>query len=278
MKLRLRHWMNFSLVRLAVYLVLTIISLLIPFQVFGLYLQVSYPGPWMAGLLLLKLSPYLKLVAAIISVLVYCAMVARFEKRPVSELGGPKPVQALMAGFLLGMGLMAAACGIQALLGNLALGPSPRWSLNIIDAAGTALAEEILFRAILFRILQQGFGTSIALGVSALLFGLAHAVNADASISRVIAIAIEGGLPLTMAYTVTQRLWLPIGIHLGWDLAFGQLIAEHGTGLLVLSGGALIEAPPGLALALYLGWKTKRQGLWRPVRLQLAFRSPGNAL
>jgi membrane protease YdiL (CAAX protease family) len=41
----------------------------------------------------------------------------------------------------------------------------------------------------------------------------------------------EAGILLGLAYTVTGRLWLPIGIHTGWNFAEGTIF---GTGV---SGG-----------------------------------------
>ena len=35
------------------------------------------------------------------------------------------------------------------------------------------------------------------------------------------AIAVEAGVSLWSAYVLTRRLWLPIGIHFGWNFANG---------------------------------------------------------
>ncbi len=283
--------MEFSLLRLVVYLVLATVSLLVPFQIFALYLEAHYPMPLVRGIYYFTLTPYVGFAAGILSALVYYGMVAVVERRPVSELRGPRPIQALLAGLLLGVGLMAADCGILALLRSLSFGePPPPLSLSLLHsamrAAGAAVVEEVIFRGILFRLLQQGFGTGVALALSSLLFGLLHRATADGSVSLAgtLSIAIEAGLPLAMAYTATQRLWLPIGLHFGWDLAFGQLFGQPGTGLLVLSGDAsgfavlTLSALPNVALAAYFGWKTWLKGLWHPavLRLRLASGRPQN--
>jgi len=89
-----------------------------------------------------------------------------------------------------------------------------------------AVTEEVLFRGVIFRLLERRGGTWIALAVSALLFGLVHLVNPGATIWGAVAIAIEAGLMLGAAYAVTGSLWLPIGLHLGWNVT---IVAIFGT-------------------------------------------------
>jgi membrane protease YdiL (CAAX protease family) len=95
---------------------------------------------------------------------------------------------------------------------------------------GAAVTEEIVFRAVLFRILAQRWGTGVALTVSALLFGLLHLVNPGASVWGAIAIAIEAGLMLGAAYALTRSLWFPIGLHFGWNMAEGGIFGTTVSG------------------------------------------------
>ncbi|WP_305785852.1 CPBP family intramembrane glutamic endopeptidase [Symbioplanes lichenis] len=80
-----------------------------------------------------------------------------------------------------------------------------------------AVNEEILFRGIIFRILEERAGTVVALVVSSILFGLTHLFNPGATVWGTLAIAIEGGTMVAAAYVLTRSLWLPIGIHFGWN-------------------------------------------------------------
>jgi membrane protease YdiL (CAAX protease family) len=114
--------------------------------------------------------------------------------------------------------------------------------------ACAAVGEEIVFRGVLFRIVQQAWGTRIALALSAAVFGLLHLVNPGATVWGAIAIAVEAGLMLGAAYTLTRTLWFPIALHFGWNLAeggiFGTTVSgstDHG-GLLhsVLHGSAAV--------------------------------------
>jgi len=108
-----------------------------------------------------------------------------------------------------------------------------------------------LVRGILFRIMEEALGTWLALILSALLFGLMHIANPNATLWGALAIAIEAGIMLAAAFVFTRRLWLAIGIHFAWNFVqggiFGVAVSGNGVqGLLqstlsgppLLSGGA----------------------------------------
>lgn len=88
-----------------------------------------------------------------------------------------------------------------------------------VMSASAAVFEELLFRGLLFRIIEQSLGSWTALAVSSLFFGLAHLANPEASVQAALAIAIEAGMLLGVAYMATQRLWLVIGLHLAWNFS-----------------------------------------------------------
>ena len=257
-------------------------------KIFDQYFLIVYPNPLLRYAAGLSFAPYFKVAIAVTSLMVYCGLVAAFERRPIGELALRKSAPELIAGLLIGLGLMASACGILAALGEVTqarAAPEVFWPsvcLSIVTAASASISEEIFFRGVLFRIFQQGIGTAGALALSALLFGLLHAMNSGVSITHALFIAAEAGFPLAMAYAATQRLWLPIGLHFGWDAAYGRIFGSaepgrHVPGLLDLSDHAssveisVMTVLPSLALAGYLGWRAKRRGLWRPMtwRLQL---------
>ncbi len=92
--------------------------------------------------------------------------------------------------------------------------------------AALGAAEEVIFRAYFFRLLSMATGTWIAVLVSSALFGAVHAANPGANLFSSLAIALEAGVILAGAYAVTGRLWVPIGLHAGWNFAEG---ARRGT-------------------------------------------------
>lgn len=92
--------------------------------------------------------------------------------------------------------------------------------------------------------MQTMVGTWGALAFTSGLFGLAHISNPDATWWSSLAIAIEAGIMLGAAFLLTQRLWLAVGIHAGWNFTQGWVFSVP------VSGG---DAPLGL-------FKTTRSG------------------
>ena len=145
--------------------------------------------------------------------------------------------------------------------------------------AALGAAEEVIFRAYFFRLLSMATGTWIAVLVSSALFGAVHAANPGANLFSSLAIALEARVILAGAYAVTGRLWVPIGLHAGWNFAEGALFGmsvsggpasaalSHGTlrGPTILTGGAFgPEASIAVLLCLAVGvillWHTVRLG------------------
>ncbi|MFE3543900.1 CPBP family intramembrane glutamic endopeptidase [Nocardia sp. NPDC059177] len=158
----------------------------------------------------------------------------------------------LWRGTLMGSGLFTAVMLLIAAFGGwqgLAWGSVGGLLATAGAMAAVAVAEEILFRGIVFRILEERTGTVVALVGSALLFGAAHLVNADATLLGTLSIAVTGGTLTAAAYVATRSLWLPIGLHFGWNFiqagVFGVTVSGSGTaadGLLhtTLSGPSLL--------------------------------------
>lgn len=67
--------------------------------------------------------------------------------------------------------------------------------------------------------------------MSAAVFGSLHLFNPHYSRLGVAGIALAGGVLLSAAYLVTRSLWLPLGLHFGWNLFAGDILAaaEPGT-------------------------------------------------
>jgi membrane protease YdiL (CAAX protease family) len=83
-----------------------------------------------------------------------------------------------------------------------------------------SIFEELIFRGMIYRIIEESLGTIIALIISALLFGLAHLPNENANFVSVISAAF-GGILAGLLFSLTKRLWLPIFFHAGWNWTQG---------------------------------------------------------
>ena len=115
-----------------------------------------------------------------------------------------------------------------------------RWLAAIVFTLGTAIWEEVTFRGLLFRVTEEKFGTWIGVAVSAVVFGAVHGLNPNASLAASIAIILESGILLAAAYFATRTLWLPIGLHFGWNFAedfiFGVRMSGHAARPAIVDG------------------------------------------
>jgi hypothetical protein len=137
--------------------------------------------------------------------------------------------------------------------------------LNLLIAAAVvpAFMEELIFRGILFRWIEEFAGSWAALVVTSALFGLAHIYNPNATWFSSFAIAVEAGMLLGGAYMLTRSLWLPIGLHAAWNFTQGfvfdvpvsgldqkGLVEAKLSGPELLSGGAFGLEASVIALAI----------------------------
>ena len=164
----------------------------------------------------------------------YTLFVRLIEKRPVNELALNQAVPQTLYGLLIGWLLMSSTVavlywqgfyqitaynGLHAMAGSLMVGLVP------------AFLEEIIFRALIFRLLQEWLGSWVALWVSGLLFGLVHIVNPGATLWSSLAIGLEAGVLLGAAYMLTRTLWLAIGIHFAWNFSQSGLYGLPSSGI-----------------------------------------------
>ena len=140
---------------------------------------------------------------------------------------------ALGRGALIGFGMFAAVIANIGLLGGYRVDGwgSVAGALALLGfMAAAAVTEELIFRGVLFRIVEGRIGTWLALALTGLLFGLAHLFNPHATLWGALAIAIEAGGMLAAAYAATRNLWVPIGLHFGWNFAEGGIFGTDVSG------------------------------------------------
>lgn len=177
-----------------------------------------------------------------VSIAGYLLYVRLVEKRPALELSSFR-IALLPLGVLLGMlffGLLIAILYLSSHYQINQLAFPDRLFSAIVFALGTAIWEEVTFRGLLFRVTEQSFGTWVGVAVSAIVFGAVHGLNPNASLAASVAIILESGLLLAAAYFATRTLWLPIGLHLGWnfteDFVFGVRISGHAARPAIVEG------------------------------------------
>ncbi|MEE9572822.1 MAG: type II CAAX endopeptidase family protein [Candidatus Neomarinimicrobiota bacterium] len=85
-----------------------------------------------------------------------------------------------------------------------------------------AWSEELVFRGYLLQNLTEGIGIKWAAVLSSIFFGLAHMLNPNASVLAGILITILTFL-LVVGWLRTGQLWVPIGLHAGWNFFMGPV-------------------------------------------------------
>jgi membrane protease YdiL (CAAX protease family) len=227
------------------------------------------------------------IVLSIALVVSYVSGVRWIERRQPVELLAGTGFTEFAAGLALGLSLFTT---LMLLLWMLGVYRPSGWGRVAPLAGGLLLAllaailEEIVFRGFLFRLSAKLLGTWGALALTSALFGAAHSFNRGATVGSSVAIALEAGVLLGAAYALTQRLWLPIGLHLGWNFAEGSIFGmsvSGGTtkgslitgtlrGRDVITGGtfgpeaSIVAVVICLAAALFLLWRTVRLGKLEP--------------
>jgi membrane protease YdiL (CAAX protease family) len=226
--------------------------------------------------------------AALLLIGFYCAMLLfldQVDANPLAALGlGGRHAWRLAAGGVgLGMAMICVGVAGTALVGHV------RFNLRMSGAvAGLivvelfilswgAMAEELAFRGYPFQRLVEAFGPWIAVLIMSALFGMAHLANPHSSFWA-LTNTILVGILLSVAYLRTGSLWLPWGIHFGWNAALGLgfglpvsglnefAVAVHGraAGPAWLTGGAYgLEGGALGTIAILLGflpllWGTRR--------------------
>jgi membrane protease YdiL (CAAX protease family) len=199
---------------------------------------------------------------------------AALEGRDMSEYGLPWRAGALLeslTGMVVGAVAVALVLGALVLAGVLDLGPTiigragilasgAEWAVALLAVAAL---EEMLFRGYPLATLGRSIGFWPAAVLLSLAFVAAHSHNPGETPEGLAAVFLFG-----MLFSVIVRrraaIWLPVGIHAGWDwaqsflfgvpdsgtVAVGRLFAPHFQEVGWLTGGT--AGPEGSVLTLTL--------------------------
>ncbi len=217
-------------------------------------------------------------IAAAINASIFYALSVTLDRtaRPMGYIGFSTdvPVVRLLAiGFALGAAMVSLAVLVIAIGGT----TSFRWRMDgaTLQAAAAqmavfpvaALHEELMFRGYPFQRLTESLGTWPAVIVLSLLFAVPHLFNPNSTLFAAFNTAAIGSL-LAASYLLTRSLWLPWGIHWGWNLvlavAYGLVVSGFDTdgpvdgsvmGPEWLTGGAYgVEGGASASIAIVVGF------------------------
>ncbi|MFU8771704.1 MAG: lysostaphin resistance A-like protein [Anaerolineales bacterium] len=90
--------------------------------------------------------------------------------------------------------------------------------------------EELLARGYWLQTLAEGLNNFWAVSISSVVFAVLHLGNPNASLTSALGL-IAAGVFLAYAYLRTRSLWLPIGLHIGWNFFQGNVFGFPVSGI-----------------------------------------------
>lgn len=103
-----------------------------------------------------------------------------------------------------------------------------------------AAFEEAVVRGYIFQTLVRANLAWLAIILTSAFFALGHLANPNAEVFSSINTALAG-VWLGIAYLKTRTLWLPFGVHLGWNWFQGSIYGIEVSGLTDLSTAPLLR-------------------------------------
>ncbi len=156
----------------------------------------------------------------------YWVYVRYYEKRAATELR-PAPI-GIVVGAAIGAGLLLLATLVLFATGVYEVTEYRGLQSGLFGVAGfivvAATLEELAYRAVLFRTLEQAWGTGIALVLQALLFGVGHLENLGEQpstaeiVTTVVSVTLLGAL-WTLVFVYSRNLWVAAANHAAWNFS-----------------------------------------------------------
>lgn len=210
--------------------------------------------------------------------MVYKFAIRHLGERPHDDLPLDTAVPKMGIGLLFGFVLFSLIVGVAAIADVYNIIGEGGFGQIVVILISTAIIpgfmEELLFRGILFRWIEEFGGSWLALLLTSALFGFAHYYNPNATAFSSLAIALEAGILLGGAYMLTRSLWMPIGLHAAWNFTQGfvwdvpvsgldqqGLVEAQLSGPELLSGGAF-----GLEASVIAMILATAAGVWLVIR------------
>ena len=156
------------------------------------------------------------------------------DRSPFKDLGFDthKRLKDFNIGMLIGLIIMTTIASILLIMGEVYI-TSVDFNLlevlmTILIFTSVSIVEETLIRGYLLRNMMLSFNKYVALILSSVLFSLLHAGNPNTTNLGLLNLFLAGVL-LGVPYLYTKNLWLPIGLHLSWNL-FQSLLGFNVSG------------------------------------------------
>ncbi|MFD8652347.1 CPBP family intramembrane glutamic endopeptidase [Streptomyces mirabilis] len=229
-------------------------------------------------------------LGAVAAVAVYWVVMCRVAGRSTSEIARQGAGREALRGGAVGLGFVLVSALLITAFGGYSFSWAGNgffsvvWSAAMVQA-GAAVTEELMFRGFALQALEQRWGSRAAIVITGLFFGVAHLGAPGAGVWSALAIALEAGVMLGVAFLWRRNIWFVAGLHFTWNTAEQLLgipvsghtpkglftVDAHGSAL--LSGGtfgleaSIVPVLIGVLLTVRMFVLAGRSGGLRPRRL-----------
>jgi membrane protease YdiL (CAAX protease family) len=186
-----------------------------------------------------SLAPLRNGFKTIVLIAAYLGYVRWVEKRSPFELSLAGALKETGIGLLIGASVISASVAVLAVFDAYhvdGINLETPWIRYLAGFLAVAAIEEMLFRVLLFRLLEKSLGSVLAIVLSTAVFGLAHLFNPNASWISTLSLTLSSVM-LVAGFLLTRRLWLCMGLHWSWNLSQAlcslPVSGSETTGLLV---------------------------------------------
>ncbi|MFD7607523.1 CPBP family intramembrane glutamic endopeptidase [Streptomyces mirabilis] len=229
-------------------------------------------------------------LGAVAAVAVYWVVMRRVAGRSTPEIARQGAGREALRGGAVGLGFVLVSALLITAFGGYSFSWAGNgffsvvWSAAMVQA-GAAVTEELMFRGFALQALEQRWGSRAAIVITGLFFGVAHLGAPGAGVWSALAIALEAGVMLGVAFLWRRNIWFVAGLHFTWNTAEQLLgipvsghtpkglftVDTHGSAL--LSGGtfgleaSIVPVLIGVLLTVRMFVLAGRSGGLRPQRL-----------
>ncbi len=225
--------------------------------------------------------------AAISAVVALLAIALVFEHKKIRHIGLCRKqfLVPFAQGWLVGTAQFTLTMGALMAIGSLRIigyGGTVNWGREFALNTSIGINEECMDRGVLFRILEERFGSLIALVSSSLFFGLSHIGNGAGVVGPIM---LATDFTEAAIYMATRSLWAAIAIHAAWDFCEGPICDMIDSGFKpgqhfftavmhgpdILTGGqfgpeaSIVTTLIQLVFDALLLWWAVRKGQWKAV-------------
>lgn len=229
-------------------------------------------------------------LGAVAAVAVYWVVMRRVAGRSTPEIARQGAGREALRGGAVGLGFVLVSALLITAFGGYSFSWAGNGFFSVVWSAamvqvGAAVTEELMFRGFALQALEQRWGSRAAIVITGLFFGVAHLGAPGAGVWSALAIALEAGVMLGVAFLWRRNIWFVAGLHFTWNTAEQLLgipvsghtpkglftVDTHGSAL--LSGGtfgleaSIVPVLIGVLLTVRMFVLAGRSGGLRPRRL-----------